>query len=1004
MAMEAPLSHGWKKETVIGIFMRKRSIRLETLSGVIVHSGGAIQIANADIYAQKIDSAGDTQWDNNGTVLCNEDTDDQYTPEICCDGDGGAISKKLQSIPLRNENKHETKSTSISLDEFKKKLFEEQISKRTYPRLTPKAVKTICIPPAMEKKEEIRFETTHTPFINRGKQPFNLEKSDFLNDLENEIVDTNESEVFMTQKHNKNEIIPIRQGKELQKIIFNYGESLKLGILAIYYICKIFPKNSKIDKIFFSGSELNFILEKHAQFFYKVNDRLENNNLIKFYGTVTRKEKSNEKIYLITEKGVKFSREIIEVRRQDFPTLFDEFITTLEEKYTEYNKELIDSEKRIIIRSQEEINYELRKITEDNNIELVTTYISDHIDIEFRCNKCKKQFKETYQLIKSRKDPILFCPLCFPELKRNMYLSEELRIQISKYVYAELIKITLHTLSKNEILDIKEFIKESIYSLIELQIIEKNPEFKEFILKYICSIIGFLTEVKRLYETNQFINLSEISLLFHDKSIVSESMWQDVCRAIIDYLRYEFDFNIRSKRYDWLQESTRQSIRYYKNLLKLIDDRTIIYLDIDYTTEINIYYNAKCQGISGYCPFDIDYKFLPALSYDHRLENYNAIIRREGYGYIAPKKMLGGSFNEALAKMKSQIGGMDLRCRNCHASRHHKMYYFIPIFNYLKSLYIKNIDENTTFILERVKILAEQYFEHTKNNIKLTEKYTQASVLSRIRSQILRLVKKKYAVEYLFGKDYICPICKKTNANDNLDCFEAHHTNEALFEHGLQKIEFSLYYFKSTEWIIKNLIAQECIYVCRNCHTMITAINYNENALIILKNEIDALHVNNYYDNLYKKVSEKRNIILQWKSQLKNNTNSIPNPFLKMFEYGESIFSALICIYYICEIFSQHTKKDFFTAEELNYIQEKSSSYFKEYKNNLINLEYIQYKKRLLEYRGFRFNKDIYRITFDGILKAKEIIEEKLVDFQDEFNELISIWEQRSKDFNEKFK
>ena len=246
----------------------------------------------------------------------------------------------------------------------------------------------------------------------------------------------------------------------------------------------------------------------------------------------------------------------------------------------------------------------------------------------------------------------------------------------------------------------------------------------------------------------------------------------------------------------------------------------------------------------------------------------------------------------------------------------------------------------------------------------------------------------------------MCPVCQKANINDHLTCFEVHHTNETLFENGLQKIIFSSYYFKSIKWLIKNLITQECIYVCRNCHTMITAINYNENAIIILENEIDALYVNTFYDNLSKKVNEKRDIIMQWKSQLKNNMNTIPDPFLKMFDYGESIYSALICIYYICEIFSQDPKKDFFTAEELNYIQEKSSSYFKQYKNNLIDLEYIQYEKRLLQYRGFGFNKDIYKITFKGILKAKEIIEERLEEFPDEFNELVSQWEHRSRKHN----
>ncbi len=45
---------------------------------------------NADIYAQKIDSARNTQWKVNGTVICNATTS-QYSPQIASDGNGGAI-------------------------------------------------------------------------------------------------------------------------------------------------------------------------------------------------------------------------------------------------------------------------------------------------------------------------------------------------------------------------------------------------------------------------------------------------------------------------------------------------------------------------------------------------------------------------------------------------------------------------------------------------------------------------------------------------------------------------------------------------------------------------------------------------------------------------------------------------------------------------------------------------------------------------------------------------
>jgi len=59
-------------------------------------AGGAIiawedwRGADWDIYAQRVDSSGDTLWTNNGTVICNE-TEDQFTPRLVSDGAGSAI-------------------------------------------------------------------------------------------------------------------------------------------------------------------------------------------------------------------------------------------------------------------------------------------------------------------------------------------------------------------------------------------------------------------------------------------------------------------------------------------------------------------------------------------------------------------------------------------------------------------------------------------------------------------------------------------------------------------------------------------------------------------------------------------------------------------------------------------------------------------------------------------------------------------------------------------------
>ena len=118
-------------------------------------------------------------------------------------------------------------------------------------------------------------------------------------------------------------------------------------------------------------------------------------------------------------------------------------------------------------------------------------------------------------------------------------------------------------------------------------------------------------------------------------------------------------------------------------------------------------------------------------------------------------------------------------------------------------------------------------------------------------------------------QNYICPICKKANINDHLNCFHAHHTNEDLFENGLQKITFSEEFKKkSLDWLIENLIMQECVYICGNCHKMLHSKYYRETVMIVLENKDDAKFIDNFYNNLYNKLNEQRNKIMKWKAKL----------------------------------------------------------------------------------------------------------------------------------------
>ncbi|MBN1800625.1 MAG: hypothetical protein JW891_03915 [Candidatus Lokiarchaeota archaeon] len=58
--------------------------------GTIITWTDSRELGEDDIYAQRINSNGETMWNSNGIVICNK-MYDQFKPKICSDGEGGAI-------------------------------------------------------------------------------------------------------------------------------------------------------------------------------------------------------------------------------------------------------------------------------------------------------------------------------------------------------------------------------------------------------------------------------------------------------------------------------------------------------------------------------------------------------------------------------------------------------------------------------------------------------------------------------------------------------------------------------------------------------------------------------------------------------------------------------------------------------------------------------------------------------------------------------------------------
>ena len=324
----------------------------------------------------------------------------------------------------------------------------------------------------------------------------------------------------------------------------------------------------------------------------------------------------------------------------------------------------------------------------------------------------------------------------------SILVSKGLREQLVEYTFTELVNVALNELTREDIFKNVKRIKKSVYDKIEPRIRKRNLEYKRYIKKYISHIVNFLTKIKVLNETNQKINVTEVAREIYEENFISLAHWEVIALKTIRFLRVNFNFNIRSKFYDSLPNSSRMSLKQFKTLYDLINNRTIIYLDTDYNTEILIHYDGKCQGKNGSCCFNIDYRFLPALSYDHLLKLYKSIVTREGYEYTMPSRLLKLALNNAIKKMQTQIGGLGLVCLNCHSYKHHKRYYFHPIFTFLKQLVLEDISKNPKIIINTAKELAIKYFNQNKDKFKLSKKNPRSNIISNIKSSILGYVKK----------------------------------------------------------------------------------------------------------------------------------------------------------------------------------------------------------------------------------------------------------------------
>ena len=140
-----------------------------------------------------------------------------------------------------------------------------------------------------------------------------------------------------------------------------------------------------------------------------------------------------------------------------------------------------------------------------------------------------------------------------------------------------------------------------------------------------------------------------------------------------------------------------------------------------------------------------------------------------------------------------------LLCNNCHNLVHSKYLNQEPSRDIIldPELYLKSSSEIRQIVKDKT---------FNGKNI---------GSLGNRKRKILEWIRKRFVIETLIGNS--CPGCG-LNVLDNLGAFEMHHLNPELKNSKYSEIEY-----KTIPQILRILMDEQCIWLCSNCHSLITS-------------------------------------------------------------------------------------------------------------------------------------------------------------------------------------
>ena len=207
-------------------------------------------------------------------------------------------------------------------------------------------------------------------------------------------------------------------------------------------------------------------------------------------------------------------------------------------------------------------------------------------------------------------------------------------------------------------------------------------------------------------------------------------------------------------------------------------------------------------------------QILPAMEF-HHLNPYS-----KKYSW---RVLRGRNIDEIIRIIKNE--NLQVLCRNCHNCA--------EITNYDK---FKEIILSEKLSINNVGEIDAIVYEEIKSNIKYrSECLKGAQHRARIKYRIKKWIKKRIIIEILYNG--ACIGCRNIRINDKLPALDFHHRNPKIKEFKWEKL--SKLPINNIITILKN---EDCICLCKNCHSLIHSINFEqffdeifekENALMI---------------------------------------------------------------------------------------------------------------------------------------------------------------------------